>query len=498
MKISTKVVIFMFALLSVLIGIFIYAVGYVDNKKGIVEDSVSEIQKTGILIDQALTLQNEISHNVLSYKFDKDRKRIDVVNKDSTKLNGITKEMFNFAKTRENQALIDKYNQARTDSTGLQNSLILSINQDDEQRTSEDFLKWTLKKEEMGVFLQKLEDFNLKSLKNVNTFYKNLVSQITLIFVALVFLAIILIFLLYFYLRKTITLPIEKLALAAEKISQGNLNFKIPTRSHDELGSLANSLKHMSINLKNYYGSLEKDVQEKDEEIKKTKEADQIKDNFISIASHELRTPITSLKIYTQLMQKLTEKNHHTDYKKYITKMNEQLLKLTDLISSLLNVSRMQSGKLEFNKKLFDLNKVLRDVAEISQELSEDHKIILKGKIGKKVYGDEERIYQVVNNLMSNAVKYSPEGGKVIITLQDKGKEAEVSIRDYGVGIEKKHHGKIFDRFFRAREEFPGLGVGLYLSSEIIRKHNGSLKVESAKGKGSNFIFSLPYRSKGL
>ncbi len=488
----------MFASLSVLIGTFIYVVGYVDNNKRIVEDSVYEIQKTGILIDQALMLQNEISHNVLSYKFDKDSKRIEVVNKDTARLNTAMEEMLRLAKTKENQALIRNYSQARNGIVDLQNSLISSISQDDEQKINEDFPKWTLKKEEMDTSLQELEDFNLNSLKNVNTFYKNLVTQIALISAALVFLAVILIFLLYFYLRKTITLPVERLAFAAEKISQGNLNFRILTRSHDELGSLANSLKHMSINLKHYYRSLEKDVQEKNEEIKKTKEADKIKDNFISIASHELRTPITSLKIYTQLMQKLAEKNHHTDYKKYITKMNEQLLKLTDLISSLLNVSRMQSGKLEFSKKLFDLNKVLGDVAEVSQELSDDHKIILKGKVGKKVYGDEEKIYQVVNNLMSNAVKYSPEGGKVIITLQDKGREAEVSIRDYGVGIEKKHHGKIFDRFFRAREEFPGLGVGLYLSSEIIRKHNSSLRVESAKGKGSNFIFSLPYKSKDL
>ncbi|MCL4354780.1 ATP-binding protein [Patescibacteria group bacterium] len=496
MKISEKVVLFMFASLLVLVGMLIYAVGYIDNNKKFIQQDVSEIQKRVILVDKLHTLQNAIQQNVLSYKFDNDHKRIETINKDIVRLNKIMDEMKGLIKTKEEKKLVGNYEQVKNDIGDLRISLIYSIDQGDAQKINEDFLKWSLKKEEMGLALQKLEDFNSRSLKKVNIFYENLVGQVATISIALVILAVILITLLYFYLRKTVTLPIEKLALSAEKISQGNLSFRIPTRSHDELGSLANSLKHMSINLKHYYRSLERDVQEKNEVIKKTKQADEIKDNFISIASHELRTPITSLKIYAQLMQKIAERNHHSDYKKYLTKMNEQLLKLTDLISGLLNVSRMQSGKLEFNNKLFDLNKVVGDVVEMSQELSEHHKIVLRGRINKKIYGDEERIYQVANNLMSNAVKYSPEGGKVIITLHDKGNEAEVSIRDYGIGIEKKYHGKIFDKFFRVKEEFPGLGIGLYLSSEIIRRHNGSLRVESAKGKGSNFVFSLPYKSK--
>ena len=150
-----------------------------------------------------------------------------------------------------------------------------------------------------------------------------------------------------------------------------------------------------------------------------------------------------------------------------------------------------------FNMKKFDLNKALMDVVEIARESNVGHQIILKGSVGRKIIGDEERIYQVISNLVSNAIKYSPNGGKVIIAVSDGGgEEVSVSFRDYGIGIDKKYQGKIFDKFFRAREDFPGLGIGLYLSSEIIRRHGGILKVESAKGKGSKFTFKIPYRPK--
>src|SRR3989338_5282659 len=222
-----------------------------------------------------------------------------------------------------------------------------------------------------------------------------------------------------------------------------------------------------------------------------------IRDDFISVASHELKTPVTSLKMYTQAIQRKLEKRKKSDFTKPFIKMNEQINKLTVLISDLLNVSKIQHGKLELEMEAVDLNELSSDTVELLQETERKHTIIVVGKISRKVYADSYRIYQVLTNLLTNALKYSPLGDKVIVRLSSKKDYAKVSIQDFGIGIEKEYTKKIFDRFYRVTspegKTYPGLGMGLYIANEIVKRHGGAISVVSSKGKGSTFSFTLPY-----
>ncbi len=227
-------------------------------------------------------------------------------------------------------------------------------------------------------------------------------------------------------------------------------------------------------------------------------EAIKIRDDFISIASHELKTPITSLKMYTQVLQKQVAKMGEEAMGRSLAKMDSQLNKLTALIGDLLNVSKIERGQLEFQEEQFDLNELVKETVEQAQLSTKKHTIDIEGSITQSVWGDKDRIGQVLTNLLSNAIKYSPQADRVIVRLLSRNDCAVVSIHDFGIGIDKQEQNKIFDRFYRVSDPeektYPGLGIGLYLSHEIIQRHGGKLTVTSEKGKGSIFRFTLPYQ----
>jgi len=215
------------------------------------------------------------------------------------------------------------------------------------------------------------------------------------------------------------------------------------------------------------------------------------------MASHELKTPVTSMKIYANVMERKIDTFSKTELHQYVKKIDEQTNKLTSLIANLLDISRIQTGKMRIDKEPFDLNSVINDTVEAIQETTRKHKIIVKGNVKKLIYGDKYRIYQVIVNLLTNAIKYSPNGGNIIITKRDAVKNIEVCISDQGIGIEKIHQVKIFDRLYQVSDPneitFPGLGIGLYITADIIKRHKGKIWVKSTKGKGSSFFFTLPY-----
>lgn len=229
------------------------------------------------------------------------------------------------------------------------------------------------------------------------------------------------------------------------------------------------------------------------------KKAVNLRDEFISIASHELKTPITSLKMYAQLLPKQLQKGDEQELIRFFTKMDDQINKLTSLIGDLLNVSKLQHGKLDFYMEDFNLNDIVKETVETISATSNRHKIIVKGNIDRKIYGDRYRIYQVLTNLLSNAIKYSPQGREVIMELSSKKDFAQVTVQDFGIGIDKENQKKIFNQFYRVsspeEKTYPGLGIGLFISKQIILRHHGTMSVESAKGKGSIFKFALPYQS---
>jgi signal transduction histidine kinase len=221
------------------------------------------------------------------------------------------------------------------------------------------------------------------------------------------------------------------------------------------------------------------------------------KDDFLSIASHELKTPLTSLKIYTQALEQLVQKRGDAEYKPYLEKIDTHTDRLSHLVINLLDVARIEDRKITYIKAPFDLNALVRSAAEDAGALSSKHHISIHGSISRDVYGDEERITQVVANLLSNAIKYSPDSDAVDILLFEADGKAVTGIKDYGIGIAPEYHSKIFERFFRvdgeSQGEFPGMGVGLYISAQIISQHDGRMWVKSEKNEGSILFFSLPF-----
>ncbi|MBS1659761.1 MAG: response regulator [Bacteroidetes bacterium] len=229
-------------------------------------------------------------------------------------------------------------------------------------------------------------------------------------------------------------------------------------------------------------------------DIEDQKQAVRKKDEFISIASHELKTPLTTIKAYVQLLDRSIDEPDPT--KLYVERTLVQVKKLDDLIVDLLDLSKIESGKLKFNKKLFKFDAMLSNAIEMIRQTYPDYKIVQRGEADIELYGDEMRIEQVVINYLTNAVKYSPDIKEIHIDtgVQEDGR-LFVQVRDFGIGIRKDHQSNIFSKFYRVEEtanRFQGLGIGLYICAEIIRRHEGEFGVESEPGKGSAFYFMVP------
>lgn len=232
-------------------------------------------------------------------------------------------------------------------------------------------------------------------------------------------------------------------------------------------------------------------------DLSDVKKAEQRKDEFMGIASHELKTPLTSIKGYIQLLNRMESLKKDVKAKQYINKTEVYIQRLESLIADLLSVSRIRSGKLELNKRKININEIINNAIEGLQPTTTKHKIIFEDNGDGVVYADPERLEQVMTNLLSNAIKYSPNSDKIKIDINTDGKEKIISVQDFGVGIPKRSRTKIFKRFYRVHKtanEFSGMGIGLYVASEIIKRHKGKMWVESEEGEGSTFYFSLPVK----
>jgi signal transduction histidine kinase len=250
---------------------------------------------------------------------------------------------------------------------------------------------------------------------------------------------------------------------------------------------LAATIDQMRSHLKD---ALLKQAQDK----KDIEELMQKKDEFMNVASHELKTPVTTMKAYLQILKKKMNLGDTESSREFIHKAASQIEKLTALINDLLDVTKIHAGQMIYHFLEFDLSEVINEVVSQVQITTTTHRIVLENNVPVLVYGEKHRLEQVISNFLSNAIKYSPEADQVIVSLVVNGKEAKVSIRDFGIGIPKDKQDLVFDRFFRVQEssrQFAGLGLGLYISAEIIKRHGGAVGVES-NGDGSEFYFILP------
>jgi PAS domain S-box-containing protein len=231
-------------------------------------------------------------------------------------------------------------------------------------------------------------------------------------------------------------------------------------------------------------------------DITERKDLERKKDEFVSMVSHELKTPLTSLIIYLNLISKDKSIKKNSNIYKYLQKLHSQTDKLKEIVNDLLDVARIDTNQLDLNKSAIDINKLVKDEAEDLSHFTKSHKILISGNIKNKVLADSHRIAQVLTNLITNAVKYSPEGKEIRINKYEREGYAHIEVIDKGIGISKKNQEKLFNRFYRAsgtsEKTYPGLGIGLYISKAIVNKHGGELKVFSKRGSGSVFTFTCP------
>lgn len=234
-------------------------------------------------------------------------------------------------------------------------------------------------------------------------------------------------------------------------------------------------------------------------DITDRKELGKKKDEFISVTSHELKTPLTTLKAFSQILEKHLFNLKDEKGIFYLSKINMQTEKILSLIKDLLDVSKIQSGKLALNKQLTNVDVIVESSISDIQAIAQKHKIIKTGKANVNIFLDRERINQVIVNFLINAIKYSPNADKIIVKVAKRGKEVIISVRDFGIGIPEKNHKTIFERYMqiesRHNEFLPSLGLGLYISAEIISRHQGKIWIKSKVNQGSTFYFSLPILS---
>jgi PAS domain S-box-containing protein len=233
---------------------------------------------------------------------------------------------------------------------------------------------------------------------------------------------------------------------------------------------------------------------------RKVEDLSRLKDEFLSIASHELRTPVTSIKGYTQLAKTLIRENDLQTSEEYLDIALDQIDRMSRLILELLDVSRIETGRLEIRREAIEWATFVRDIVHHHHTAVSDRRIhvSLPGQ-PRLVRGDRDRLEQVLGNLLENAVKYSPDGSEIFVSVEDKGDHIVTSICDRGIGIPTDEISQVFERFHRGRQvsstNYGGLGLGLYITKQIIERHGGSIWVESKEGSGTTFFFSLPTES---
>lgn len=289
------------------------------------------------------------------------------------------------------------------------------------------------------------------------------------------------------YLARSIAGPVRDVAHSASRVAAGDLSVRLPEDGPGEIGELERSFNAMA-------QALEESTIELQNQNERLRESDRLKSELVSIVSHELRTPLTSILGFTNTLR--TRSLPEEDRQEYLAIVEEQARRLASLIEDFLDLQRIEEGRLELKQELIDLTALLREEARTFEVQSARHTFKLDLPDERlSVYADSSRVAQVVGNLISNAIKYSPQGGEVEVTGERTGEFVRLWIRDQGVGIPADQQERIFTKFYRgdaAARGIPGTGLGLALAREIVEAHGGRMGFTSLKDEGSTFWLELP------
>lgn len=257
--------------------------------------------------------------------------------------------------------------------------------------------------------------------------------------------------------------------------------------------------------IKNFNVTLQKEIKKATQNLKsaneKLKVLDKVKDEFLSIASHELRTPMTAIKSYLWMVLNRNSENLNLKNKEYLNRVYFSTERLINLVNDMLNVSRIESGKIMMKIEEFDVIKLINDVAnEVKARMDErKQKLILRVELKSLIVAsDREKIHQVLENLIGNSIKFTNEGGEIRVTVKREGKFAQIRVKDNGRGIAKDDIPKLFRKFGRLENSLEsisqtsGTGLGLYICQQFIELSGGKIGVVSESGKGAEFFFTLP------
>jgi signal transduction histidine kinase len=298
--------------------------------------------------------------------------------------------------------------------------------------------------------------------------------------------------------------PLETLRKGVERIGGGDMNSRLDVKTGDEIELLAEEFNRMAENVREAYGGLEQKVEERTHELafanERLKELDRLKSDFVSNVSHELRTPLTAIKgavdlILREVAGPLTEKQIH-----YLTRVRSNTQHLAGLINDLLDLSKIESGKIEVKSSLVSMGGLVHEVVETLRPIAVEKGIALEAAIPEQsimVWADRDKINQVLMNLIGNAIKFTPAHGTVTVSASRNGDErVQVSVSDTGPGVPPEENEKIFDKFYQVGEvdgvKPKGTGLGLAICKALVELHGGRIWVESEMNRGSTFYFTLP------
>jgi signal transduction histidine kinase len=297
----------------------------------------------------------------------------------------------------------------------------------------------------------------------------------------------ILILLFGLYLARVIARPVSEAAEGAGKLAAGDLSIRLSQKGPGEVGELTRSFNEMAERLEENHDELE-------EQNAQLRESERLKSDLVNTVSHELRTPLSGVLGFTKLL--LTRDFDSETRRHYLGIVDAQARRLSDLLDDFLDVRRIEEGRFERAQELVDMATLLREEAQLYSQQSPKHEVAVEiDHPPLAVLGNPDRLRQVIGNLISNAIKYSPQGGVVEVSADQENGSVRVEVRDEGMGIPLSQQSQIFTKFFRGHAPASGItgtGLGLAVSRDIVESHGGRIGFQSAEGKGTTFFVELP------